>query len=138
MVDIEKLKKDLLIDEGLRLKPYRCTQGKITIGIGRNIEDIGISKEEADFMLENDLARVELELDRNFTWWRKMSEPRQRALANMCFQLGIKRLLGFKKMLVAMEKSDFVNAAVEALDSRWAEQTQPSRVNRIIEDIKNG
>lgn len=138
MVDIEKLKKDLLIDEGLRLKPYKCTQGKITIGIGRNIEDIGISKEEADFMLENDIDRVELELDRNFTWWRKMSEPRQRALMNMCFQLGIGGLLGFKKMLGAMERGDFVTASLEAMDSDWAEQTQDSRVNRIVETIKNG
>lgn len=138
MVDIEKLKKDLLIDEGLRLKPYKCTQGKLTIGVGRNIEDIGISKDEAEYMLENDLDRIKLELNRNFSWWKRMSEPRQRALMNMCFQLGIKRLLGFKKMLAAMEKSDFVNAAFEALDSKWAKQTQPSRVNRIIEDIKNG
>ncbi|MGD9637831.1 MAG: glycoside hydrolase family protein [Alphaproteobacteria bacterium] len=133
----EELKKDLLIDEGLKLKPYLCSKGKLTIGIGRNIEDVGITKDEAFYLLENDIENVEFELDKNFSWWRNMSEKRQRALANMCFNLGIKRLLGFKKMLSAMEFGDFEKAAIEALNSDWAKQVG-LRSTRIAQMIKQG
>ncbi len=136
-MDTEQLKKDLLIDEGLRLKPYRCSAGKLTIGIGRNLESVGITKAEAFYLLNNDLERVELDLDRSFTWWRKMSERRQRALANMCFNLGLKTLLTFKKMLAAMEHKDFETAANEAMDSDWYRQVK-DRSKRIVEMIRKG
>lgn len=136
-MDTEQLKKDLLIDEGLRLKPYRCSAGKISIGIGRNLEDVGISKDEAFYLLDNDLEQVELDLDRSFTWWRKMSERRQRALANMCFNLGLPTLLGFKKTLSAMERGDFETAANEAMDSDWYRQVK-DRSKRIVEMIRKG
>lgn len=136
-MDTEQLKKEIMFDEGLKLKPYLCSEGKLTIGIGRNLESVGITKAEAFYLLNNDIERVELDLDRSFTWWRNMSERRQRALANMCFNLGLPTLLGFKKTLSAMERGDFETAANEALDSKWAKQVK-DRALRISKMIKEG
>lgn len=136
-MDTNQLMKDIMIDEGLRLKPYLCSEGKLTIGYGRNIQQTGITKEEALYLLDNDLDRVEQELDRSFVWWRTMSDKRQRALANMCFNLGLKKLLGFKNMLAAMERKDFETAANEAVDSDWYKQVK-DRSPRIVEMIRKG
>ncbi len=119
---MEEIVKDLIRDEGLRLHPYRDTAGKLTIGIGRNLDDRGITEAEALVLLGNDLEEVRRNLNGNVPWWTKMSEPRQRALRNMCLNLGWPRLSQFKKMLGAMELGDFEDAAAEALNSRWAVQ----------------
>ncbi|SMH59498.1 glycoside hydrolase family protein [Azospirillum agricola] len=137
MPDVTKLKADLIRDEDLRLKPYRCTAGKLTIGVGRNLEDVGIVREEAMLLLDNDIARITADLDRALPWWRTLSEPRRRALANMGFNLGIDRLRGFRKMLAALEAGDCARAALEAEDSLWARQVG-GRAARIIGAIRNG
>lgn len=129
---IDALKADLVRDEGLRLKPYRDTVGKLTIGVGRNLDDVGISDAEAGHLLGNDISGVLADLDRALPWWRGLSEARQRALANMCFNLGLTRLQGFKKMLAALEAGDWPAAAREALDSKWARQVG-ARATRIAE-----
>lgn len=129
-MDIAKLKDDLTLDEGLRLKPYLDTVGKTTIGIGRNLDDVGISEEEARHLLGNDIEWVLDDLDRTMPWWRTMPEPAQRALANMAFNLGLTRLRSFRNMLTALQAGDYRKAADEALDSRWARQVGP-RSDRI-------
>ena len=134
---IAQLKQDLKLDEGLKLKPYHCTADKLTIGIGRNLADVGISEDEAMILLENDIKSAYGALDRNVKWWRKMHEPAQRALCNMCFNLGITRLLKFKKMLSALERGDYHTAADEALNSKWAKQVG-SRADRIANLIRKG
>lgn len=131
-MDIAKLKSDLELDEGLRLKPYEDTVGKLTIGIGRNLDDVGISEEEARHMLGNDIEWVVEELDRTMPWWRTMPEPAQRALANMAFNLGLTRLRRFKNMLAALQAGDYRKAADEALDSLWARQVK-GRADRIAD-----
>ena len=123
----ELLRQDLIRDEGLRLKPYRCTAGKLSIGVGRNLDDVGISKSEAEYMLHNDILNVQIELDRNLPWWRKMSEARQLVLANMAFNMGIQTLLGFKNTLSAMERGDYAAAAVGMGSSKWAVQVGRAR-----------
>ena len=100
---------------------YLDTVDKQTIGWGRNIEDNGISKEEADFMFDNDFARCQRELA-PFPWYVNQPQNVQDALMNMCFNMGIGRLLGFKKMIVALTVKDYTKAAIEALDSKWAGQ----------------
>lgn len=129
-MDIAKLKSDLERDEGLRLKPYKDTVGKLTIGIGRNLDDVGISEEEARHLLGNDIEWVVEELDRAMPWWRTMPEPAQRALCNMCFNLGMPTLRQFSNMLAALQAGDYRKAADEALDSRWARQVK-GRADRI-------
>jgi len=128
---------DLVVHEGLKLKPYRDTEGKLTIGIGRNLDDVGISKEEAHALCANDLKGVFDDLDRNIPWWVRLSDDRQRALVNMCFNLGWPRLSGFKNMLAAMEKGLFERAADEALESKWARQVG-SRAREISVWIREG
>jgi lysozyme len=136
-MDVSLLKRDLAWDEGVRLKPYRCTAGRLTIGVGRNLDDVGITAEEADYLLENDLGRATADLDRALPWWRGLSEARQRALANMAFNMGLGRLLGFKAMLAALRAGRWEEAAAEALDSAWAQQVGP-RAARIAATIREG
>lgn len=127
----------LIADEGLRLKPYRCPAGKLTIGVGRNLTDKGISKAEAYIMLQNDMDEVEDALDRILPWWRGLSEGRQQALLNMCFNLGINGLLGFRRMLAALQGGDYMAAADEMLASKWAAQVG-DRAQRIAKMTREG
>lgn len=114
--------------EGLRLKPYHCTAGKLTIGYGRNLEDRGITEEEAGFMLDNDIDEVVSELER-MPLYLSLNPVRRTVLANMCFNLGLTRLLGFRRMLGALADKDWDRAADEMLDSVWARQVG----NRAVE-----
>lgn len=126
----DRVKEQLLQDEGLRLFPYRDTVGELTIGVGRNLGDHGISREEAMLMLDNDVIGAMQDLDRNIPWWMRLHEDAQCGLANMCFNLGWSRLVGFKLMLAALERHDYSTASAEALDSKWAKQVG-SRADRI-------
>jgi lysozyme len=121
---------DLLIyHEGLRLKPYTDVGNRLTIGVGRNLADNGISKEEAMLLLHNDIQRASQALDEKLPWWRSLSETRQKVMVSMVFNLGIKGLLGFHDMLAAAEDGDFSAAAQHMLASRWASQVG----NRAVE-----
>lgn len=108
--------------EGLRLKPYLCPAGKLTIGFGRNLEDRGITEEEAEGMLLSDLAEIEHELTRTYPWYRHLSEPRQAVLISMAYNLGMTGLSKFTGMLSALQRFDFERAASEMLASRWSSQ----------------
>jgi lysozyme len=88
-------------------------------------------------MLQNDITIVEHDLDANLPWWRTMSEARQNALANMCFQLGINRLLGFKNALTLLQAGRWDAAAREFMDSKWAVQV-PKRAQRVTDLIRKG
>lgn len=107
--------------EGLSHFAYKDTVGKLSIGYGRNLDDNGISTAEAEFMLDNDIQTAKYELNK-FDWFKKQPLNVQDALTNMCFNLGITKLLKFKKMIAAIEKKDYTVAAMEALNSRWANQ----------------
>ena len=108
-------------DEARKLKPYLDTVGKWTIGFGRNLSDNGLSPEECDFLFENDFKRCITELER-LPWFNKQPYNVKGAIINMNFNLGIVRLLGFKKMISALNKMDYTTAAKEALNSKWASQ----------------
>lgn len=133
---MNKLEKELARDEGLRLKPYLDTVGKLTIGYGRNLDDNGISEGEALFMLRNDIATSRRELSA-YTWFRQLDESRQGAIINMHFNLGLPRLLTFRKMIAALDRGDYERAADEALDSRWASQVG-ERAVRIANILRKG
>ena len=124
MTELENLKEQLIRHESLRLKLYRCSAGKLTIGVGRNIEDRGISKDEAMVMLENDIAGARADVDMlleqfGIDKWR-VNQAREDALTNMAFNLGRQRLSGFKKMFSAIKDGNFDLAAAEMLDSKYA------------------
>ena len=112
----------LAAHEGLRLKPYRDSVGKLTVGIGRNLDDVGISAAEAMALCLNDIEKAAEELDRQVPWWRSMNDARQEVLCELRFNLGWPRLAGFRKFLLAAEAGDFEAAAHEMLSSKWATQ----------------
>lgn len=112
----------LIKHEGLSLKPYRCPAGKLTIGVGRNLDDRGITKDEAMMMLQNDILACRKECYSSFFWFGEMDEVRQSVILEMCFNLGISRLKGFKKMLKACELKNYTLASQEMLSSLWASQ----------------
>lgn len=135
MVDLcQIVADDLRIDEDKRLRLYRCTKGKLSIGVGRNLEDCGISDDEAEYMLTNDLRRCTAELDRAMPWWRDLSHAQQRALLNMNFNMGLPKLQEFKQMLRALQAHDGQAAAAQALNSLWARQVgaRSSRVAKLL------
>ena len=117
-----ELEQQLIKHEDLRLKPYRCTAGKLTLGVGRNLDDSGITKAEAMMMLRNDLTRTRLGLEKVFPGFLGLSRRRRMALIDMCFNLGLPRFLQFKKMLAAVVARDCSLAAEEMLSSAWAKQ----------------
>lgn len=118
-MDIKEL---LTLHEGLELKAYKCTAGKITIGVGRNVEELGITHDEAMYLLSNDIQRVVDELLANVDCYNNLSDVRKSVLIDMCFNLGISRFMQFKNFLAAVDRGDYVDAAREMLDSRWATQ----------------
>lgn len=119
---MKELKDLLLLHEGLRLKPYRCPAGKLTIGVGRNLEDIGITWEEASYLLEKDIERVTKEATASFPWFHALSERRKMVILSMLFNLGMGRFVGFRKFTKALEEKDYKKAAREMMHSKWAEQ----------------
>jgi len=120
---MDRIKEQLVRHEGLRLKPYRSTAGKLTIGFGRNLDDRGISKIEAYVLLENDIQNCERQLlDEIPTIYKALDEVRQSVLLNMCFNLGLKGLLEFKNTLTIIGSGDWERAANGMLVSRWAKQ----------------
>ena len=131
------LRKRLALDESVRTKPYRDTEGKLSIGVGRNLDDVGLRADEINLMLTNDIAAAIADLDRVLPWWRGLSDARRLVLANMAFNLGISRLLGFKNMLEAAKQERFSDAADEMLDSKWAGQVG-DRAKRLAAMMRAG
>lgn len=156
-INREVLRFELTRDEGLRLKPYRCTAGKLTIGVGRNLDDVGllpgeaqtldislssirakgITKAQAMRLLDNDIDRVLRDLDRHLPWAKDLDEVRQRVLINMAFNLGIHGLLGFKNTLAFVRGGQFSRAADNMLKSLWARQVK-GRAVRLAELMRLG
>jgi lysozyme len=134
-MNTDLLKDELVKDEGLKLKPYRCTAGKLTIGVGRNLDDVGISASEAMLLLEHDINRVIAKLSYHLPWWSSLSENRQRVLANMAFNLGIDGLLKFKNTLSYIQNGKYREAAKAMLESKWAKQVgeRAVRLSKMME-----
>ncbi len=123
-------------DEGVRLKPYTDTVGKLSIGIGRNLSDIGISQDECDLMLANDIKRTEADAD-HFWWFHELNEARQAVILNMLFNLGLRSFQGFTQTIKCLEAGDYDGAADRMLVSKWAEQTG-TRAGRLAQIMRTG
>lgn len=132
-MNLERLRSTLLDHEGLRLKAYddrtgRALQpgtelrGNPTIGVGRNLTGLGITKHEAHYLLDQDIERVSRELFNQLPWFESMDSVRQEVLANMCFNMGISTLLTFRGMLAAISHHRWEHGANALLDSRYAQQ----------------
>ena len=115
------LKESIKKHEGLELKPYRCSAGKLTIGWGRNLQDRGVTRAEAEAMLDLDILEARTAADR-FKWFWLLDRLRQDVVVEMVFNLGLPKFLGFKKMIQALREQDYEEARVQMLDSKWANQ----------------
>lgn len=138
--DNDALKADLMRDEGLRRSTYKCTAGVLTIGYGHTSgvrEGQTCTQDQAVAWLRQDIASAVADLDRSLPWWRKLPPGPARGLANMAFNIGINRLLGFKRMLQALSVQNWAMAANEALNSKWADQVG-NRAGRIANLFRGG
>lgn len=109
--------------EGLSLKPYICTAGKVSIGIGRNLDDRGISKEEAYMLFNNDCLNTDRDLISVFgNDYYSFPDKAQLVFFDMMFQLGLARFCGFKKTIEYAKTGNWKEAARELMDSKYAKQ----------------
>jgi lysozyme len=151
------LERQLIANEGLKLTPYRCTANKLTVGCGRNLDDVGLSPDEckalgvtpkdyphlrlteaqALILLRNDIKRCEKGLDEHIPWWRVLDEVRQRVLIDMCFNLGIAGLCAFKRTLALIQARDYAGAATAMLASKWSSQVK-GRATRLASMMRTG
>ena len=153
MISDEQIIQWLAYNEGVRTEPYKCTQGKLTIGVGRNLEDNpltpeelkqighdpreGITKDQAFYLLRNDIKKVKRQLDGALPWWRDLDGDRPFVLLDMCFQMGLKSLLGFKNTLHYIATGCYLKAADNLLKSLYAKQT-PKRAERNAQCLREG
>lgn len=137
---LDNLVKQLRDEEGEVLSAYQDHLGYWTLGIGRLIDKRkggGITKEESAYLLSNDIAKVESQLDARLHWWRTLNDARQGVLIGMAFQMGIDGLLGFKNTLAMVHAGNYEGAASGMLNSLWAKQT-PARAKRMSDQMKTG
>lgn len=131
-----KLLAQLRRHEGVRLRPYTCSAGKLTIGVGRNLDDRGITQEEATVMLMHDVVDCRVELKKRPVF-RTLDGVRQSVLVNMAFNLGVQGLDGFTNMWGALAEDDYSRAGDEMLDSKWAQQVG-QRAVELADQMRTG
>jgi lysozyme len=130
-----KLKNLLVQHEACRNFPYTDTTGHLSIGVGRNLSDRGISTVEALLLLDDDILYFSSKLHSLVAFFDRLDENRQIVLVDMCFNLGINGFLAFKAMLNALERGDYEMASKEILASKAAEQC-PDRYQRLAYIMK--
>ena len=136
---MQKLLEMLKRHEGVRSHVYLCSAGYETIGVGRNISKsgMGLSDDEADYLLENDIARVIKELSSEYPWFNSLDDVRKDAMIDISFNLGATRFRGFKRALAAMEVADYTTAAKEFLDSKWSRDVK-GRATELCYMVETG
>lgn len=130
---------ELRRDEGVDRYAYQDSRGFWSIAVGRLIDRRkggGLSDDEINYLLSNDVARVKAGLDKAIPWWRTLDPVRQRVLQNMGHQLGVGGLLNFKNALAAVKAGDYAAAAAEMLDSDWAREQTPERAARLAQGMR--
>jgi lysozyme len=116
------IKEMLIKHEGLKLFVYNDSVGIPTIGVGRNLKDRGITKEEALYLLDNDIKDFTTKLTKALPWFETLPQDAKTVLIDMGFNLGIGGLLGFKQTLALIQKGDYKGASLSMLKSKWADQ----------------
>ncbi len=155
----------LILHEGVRLECYRCPAGKWTIGVGRNLEAVGlfddeqkrilgcrglnkvhvieilqergITYSEAMYLLNNDIIRIRAELERDYRWFKFLNEVRQKVVIDMRFNLGRAGFAEFQKMIRQLELENYWNVAEEMVDSKWYSQVG-ERSKRLVQMMATG
>jgi lysozyme len=131
------LEKMLELHEGKETKPYVDTVGKVTIGIGRNLTDRGLSEDEIQYLFRNDIRIATQELEWAFPWVRRLDEVRKAVLIDMSFNMGMPVLKTFKNTLAAVETAQYEKASKLMLQSKWATQVG-NRAKRLSKMMQSG
>ena len=159
------IQEQLILHEGISLIPYKCSAGKWTIGVGRNLEDTGlyefekkrllgtyeltrqevidilqhryITQEEALYMLDNDIRVIKAELENNYKWFNLLDEVRQKVIIDMRFNLGNAGFAGFRNMIRQLELGNYQKAAEEMKNSKWYSQVK-TRADRLFKMMLTG
>lgn len=134
---MNKLIEQLKRHEGIELKPYQDTVGKWTIGVGRNLDDIGISEQEAEMLLLNDIKEAERQLITTMPWTQELDEVRFSALLNFVFNVGIGTASKFVNAMGLLKDEKYDMAADEFLQSKWARQVG-NRAIEVTNQIRTG
>ena len=140
MTKFEQLERQLIEHEGLRLKPYHDTADppRLTIGVGRNLDDVGLRSEaEAIYLLRSDIEAIWRELTRRWPTVATLDDVRRDVILDMAFNLGAGGLMRFRKTLAYIEDGKFTAASIEMLRSRWADQVG-TRAIRLSEMMASG
>ena len=135
-----KLTEMLKRHEGVKTHAYKCSASKITVGVGRNIDPkggIGLTEDEIDYLLQNDIDRIISELDFQYEWFSDLNSARQDAMIDISFNLGQTRLRKFEKALTAMSQNNWSKAADEFMDSKWSNQVG-NRAKELTDIIHTG
>lgn len=134
---LEKLKEQLKRHEGYRQHVYLDTVGKMTCGYGRNLSDVGISQPEAEYLLENDIAKAYDGLRENLSWFDDLDGARQGVLLNMAFNMGVAGLLEFHQTLANVRSGDYRMAASCMKQSKWYGQVK-NRGKELVRQMETG
>jgi lysozyme len=154
VIDRQRLREQLSRHEGRRRFVYDDAtgkpvaigsqiRGKLSIGVGRNLEDKGIDDAEIDFMLDNDISDA-IRDALTLRWFESLDPVRQAVIVELIFNMGLPRLLGFRKLLAAMAEQRWPYAAAELANSKWQRQVDPTlgdgkgRADTLIHMIRTG
>lgn len=146
MVDtytVAQLLKDPASGEGTgptrgdRMLMYHDSRGIPTVGYGRNLQDSGISFQEAELLLANDIEQAERECSLLFFSWYSLPADCQTVLVCLCFNMGIAHLRTFTKMIGYVARGNYPKAADELLNSLWAHQVQPARRDLYVRMLRD-
>ena len=131
------LRTDLTLDEGERLKPYHDQFGNISIGRGRNLTGVGISKAEMEAMYADDASVAEATAMIVFPDFWNYSDVRKAALANLCFNLGQEKMETFTQFIALVKAQDWEGAATDLLGTAYAKEV-PERAARRAAQLRSG
>jgi len=142
---IQNLQQQLKRDEGEILHVYLDSMGIPTAGVGHNLRAHGINlpvgtpitQAQSDEWLQQDISLACSILSAHLSWVDSLGDIRRAALQNMCFNMGIGKLLGFHHFLGFMESGNYEAASGEMLNSAWAVQVG-ARAKRLSLQVKTG
>lgn len=141
MINDKQVIRRLWEDEGFVPHVYPDSKGYLTIGSGILVDQRrggGITAEEGMYLLRNRMYRVQNLCMLNLSWFSKLDVIRQQVIVCMAYQLGVNGVANFKRMVQAIERSDYTAAAAEMLDSNWARVDSHARAHRMAAMMKHG
>ena len=135
-MNFELLREQLTRHEGYATKPYEDSVGKLTIGIGHNLADVGLSDDAIQLIFHEDIERAVADCQKMFPNWHDIPDVKQVILCNMMFNMGYTVLSRFKQFRDAISKKEWIRASQEMEDSRWFRQVKGRGVE--LRDLMRG